>query len=71
MYNSLDMAEARLNGFMDCVDLLVDGGKVTEEDLFVLSKMYRQVWLRHYMKEARDVRRDEENSYGEGCCPNG
>lgn len=61
-YSCLDLAEARLNGFMDCVDLLVNGGKVTEEELFVLSKMYRQIWLRHYMKEASNVRRDKEDS---------
>ena len=49
VYTFEDLAEARLKGFMDCLQVLRDE-KMSEEDIRGLIKGYRSIWRREYMK---------------------
>lgn len=44
-----DMAEARLSGFMDCLQILRDE-KMSEEDIRGIIKGYKSIWRREYIK---------------------
>ena len=52
VYTFEDLAEARLNGFMDCLQVLRDE-KMSEEDIRGLIKGYRIVWRREYMRNGQ------------------
>ena len=52
VYTFEDLAEARLNGFMDCLQVLGDE-KMSEEDIRGLIKGYRSIWRREYMRNGQ------------------
>lgn len=53
-YDYEDMSKARLEGFMDCLQIMGDN-KLTREEIDGLVKGYRSIWRREYMKyEQRD-----------------
>lgn len=59
-YDYEEMSEARLKGFMDCLQVLEDN-KLTREDINGLIKGYRSIWRREYMRyEQRDNQSDTE-----------